>query len=433
MGFDDEDLYFTPHVRRLAGRDLANYLLRYELASAGKEGRTTMLPQLVSLADAQRMPLIELRRISGFARDTLYKARSADLLDALSGDQRDAAQRLLLLALQIAGGPLSLGELADLLKINVAQLELLAQELNHEGLVAIQGAPELSELALRPTERTVNELRRRATDLELGLLNDTFMVWFAIEDPDKVAEVAKIARDLSEGLPELRDVAVIPASIAPSSMAHSELGLSIRATHQRAATAIANEYWSQIENSTRLPARMTAISAPPTLPSANSDVLDAYLAGMGSVLDEESHNRAEQIRAAYFGGETERALTKACLTEAARAFRRLKGEGRPDVVVGDGERAFRELELLGPGDEGLDHVREPLQKALRTAADRLGPYRGGELGSFKAPGSAPRVPREVSPSAEELCQMARLAGEAAAAAAASPEDAAGSVRAVASS
>ena len=218
----------------------------------------------------------------------------------------------------------------------------------------------------------------------------------------------------------LHEAAVLPQSVAPSVMSGPELGISVRATDQRAALRIAAEVWDEIRSRAGLGAasmRVVSFHLPATAVAAPSAVLDAFTEAL---VDEEASNRVRGQRERYAGGESERTLAMRCLTEACRELRRVLGRDDAGVVptIRSGDDAFQEY---GPvsglaGRVGRhEAIRRPLEEALRLAAERLGPYRGGELGSFKAPSAPPSAPREVSPSREDLATISGFAGDALAA------------------
>jgi hypothetical protein len=106
---------------------------------------------------------------------------------------------------------------------------------------------------------------------------------------------------------------------------------------------------------------------------------------------------------------------------AARELRSELGNQASDHApqITNGDAAFEEWWVAVAGLGSLTSrpvaIRRPLLEALRLAAERLGPYRGGELASFPAPGERPAEPREVAPSPADLVGMGRLCGEAVAA------------------
>ena len=57
-------------------------------------------------------------------------------------------------------------------------------------------------------------------------------------------------------------------------------------------------------------------------------------------------------------------------------------------------------------------IQTPAVEAIRLAAERLGPFPGGQLGSFKGPDADPHIVDEVEPTDDDLIQMASTAGKA---------------------
>jgi len=95
-------------------------------------------------------------------------------------------------------------------------------------------------------------------------------------------------------------------------------------------------------------------------------------------------------------------------------LRRTLNQPKDPRPISDAEAAWSELEIVR--GLSLDKPREPIRRAvkeaLELAADRLGPFRGGEVGSFAAPGGTRRVLERIRPALDDLVRMAELAGRA---------------------
>jgi hypothetical protein len=408
------ELSITPELRSLTGRALATTAVRWELVAAGATGKSAELNFVAPLSRALGLTVAEVQRLSGFARQTIYNALNHRAERVPDRDSERLA-RLTTIALVATGRALSLDELGASLGVAPEGLVTAARALDAERVASFRGATLAADVMLAPTEVTEQTLRLRATEQQLANRAPGFTVYIALAGGEEIAidDAAREVVGLAEG-------AVLPQSVAPSVMSGPELGLSVRATDQRSALRAAARVWDEIRSRAGLaPAPMQVMSfhPPTTGATAPSAVLDAFTEALVRELDEEATNRVRGERERYVGGDGERSLAMRCLTEASRQLRRVLGRDDADAwpTIRDGDDAFQEygpVSGLANAVGDREAIRRPLEAALRLGAERLGPYRGGELGSFKAPGAAPGVPREVSPSREDLAAIASLAGEA---------------------
>ena len=406
----------TPRVEILNCRELAQAAVRRELVAAGATRRSGELTGLLPLARTLGVTVAEIQRLSGFARQTVYTALNAPPAGGFLERDSERLARLLNIALVAAGHEQTLAELGEALHVKSGALLGPAGLLDRLELAVLTGDVKVANARLAPTDLTTEWLRLHTSSRELGDRTPGFAVYIGV-DP---AEVHAIDAEISE-IVGLGEAAILPRSTAPTVMASPELALTVRATDQRSALRAAQAIWTTLGE--RLgrdaPMRVTDIHLPPTAPNAPSAVLDAFLEGLTAGQGEELVNRLRGEREGFDGGEPERVLAARCLTLAARELRRELGRSDADrvPVIDDGDDAFTEWTAasgigLGSATPKSGKIRKPLLAALQLAAERLGPFRGGELGSFKAPGARPQVVREVAPSEDDLIEIARLSAAA---------------------
>jgi hypothetical protein len=424
----------TPQIGHLSGRELAQAAVRHELIAAGYARSAQELTGLLPLARSLRITMAEAQRLTGYARQTLYSVLDAEAVKEVTYRDMERVARLLSIALAATSRELPLAEAGEVTRITPSALVRPAQLLESQGFAELSphGRPEKATLA--PTELLVEWLRIHASARQLDNRAPGYAVYLKV-DPDEMIRIDEVAREIV-GLDE---AAVLPESTAPSVMEGPELAINIRATDQRSALRTAGSLWNEIRSQLKLeeaPMRVADLHLPPVAPAAPSQVLDAFIVGLSADLDEETANRIRGERERYVGGEAERVLAARCLTYAARQMRRALGREDADRMptITDGDSAFEELMpvngLAGQSPK-VERIREPLLAALKLAGERLGPFRGGELAAFKAPGERPKMAREVAPSKDELAEMARLSGIAIAASSSAKEELVALLRAVA--
>jgi hypothetical protein len=170
--------------------------------------------------------------------------------------------------------------------------------------------------------------------------------------------------------------------------------------------------WHELRTELSLaPVAVTIIAfSPPRLHSAALEALGRGMVEANSELESKVKRAVADAKPQI----DERTVCVRALTQAARAMRRSLEQDRPPPELSDSELAFTELQAV----EGmhLDPAREEIQtalvSALRRASDRLGPYPGGRLGSFRGPEDQANVVEEIAPTPSDLVEIARTAGRA---------------------
>ena len=400
----------TPRVRDLSGRELATTAIRRELVAAGNPRSTDQLAVLLPLSRSLALTMAEVQRLSGFARQTLYSALEGEPASDFRDEDTERLARLMTIAIVAAGQEQSLETIGGACHVDSAALVAPARLLEREGRVTLAPSRSPGKAAIAPTPLAAEWLRIHVSSRELDDRAPGFTVYLEVE-----AAVAHRIDEVAREIVGLDEAAVLPYSTAPSLMRGPELAITIRASDQRSALQAAQAIWD--ETCRRLgssaPMRIADLHPPLTGANAPSAVLDAFVDAICVDLDEELKSRVRGKRERFDGGEPERTLAGRCLTVASRGFWRFVGEdeGGNGREISNGDAAFDEFVALNASTSAsaeADRAREPLIEALRLAGERLGPFRGGELASFKAPGGTPKIVAEVAPSKEDLAQMARL-------------------------
>jgi hypothetical protein len=417
--------HLTPLARRLRGEELVREMSRQELASVRAE-RSSGVPRLsdaIRFGKAVGLAIAEMERMAGCSRQTIYNLLPKDApggdseASAPSDEPVDLAQvSLEVLGMAVAAeGSVPLVEVSKRLHRPLVDVITASRSLHPAGLVSLSVPPSKSEglgsAMITATPEGEAILRSRFDDLYLRR-SEGFAVYIGI-NPKESAKLARALPIVVSG----HDTVIIEASVAPSTMSGPELAMSVNAPTSRMAVAIARDVWDELRIAAGLApahAHVVDVAPPSPPPSAESAVLDEFAAGIGERGSDEAVTATLRARARYGGGSDERALAGRCLTAAAWGLRLALGQDSRPRPISDADAAWGEwciahnLRL----DRALEQIQKPLLEALELATDRLGPFRGGEIASLKAPGHAPSVVESVTPTPEELERMARLSGQA---------------------
>lgn len=410
MSADPFDLTLSGVASSLPDDRVAAEVARQMLVSVKADRTTAPLQEAVRIGRAAGLGIAEMQRMSGYTRPTIYAALRA--IDESSPAALDPTllTRQVLVVLGSAGGAIPLPELAHRLRLDPAAVHGALLSLAALGLCRLDrdAGRDRENLAARATAHGRDTLRAIFDDLFLRR-SDGFVAYLSVD----ASEQRQIQLAASDVMSQHEHI-VIEATVAPSRMTGPELALSIHAPSSRVALQIAHDVWREVREGAGLPPaapRLMELIPPSPLPCAESAVLDTFAAAIG----EHASSAASAVmraRMRYAGGTAERVLACRCVTAAARALRRTVGQSNDPRPINDADAAWGELgpvRGIHPLAEQLP-VKRAAQHALEIAADRLGPFRGGELGSFKAPGQAPRVVDEIRPTVDDLVGMARYAG-----------------------
>jgi hypothetical protein len=401
------EVSLTSIARGIPEEDLPRAVARQRLLSWQTDLPVADLADLIQMGRAVGLSMSEMQRLTGLARQTLYRHLPADS-ERSPADPQIAVEVLMLLAAEGEyTSPAALARRAGLSPVAVTHA---ITELDAVDLCALR-RDDYSSLEAAPIPATYSVLREHFDDLYLRR-PDATSIYFLV--PEQFEDA--IARAARRVLPE-HEHALIPQSTAPSVMAGPELAVAVNAPTMRRALDAARASWSEVLSESALeyfePA-VTNVIPPGSRPAIPSETLDAFVEGM---IDGGSPNgdTLRELRAKYAGGASEVEIAGRCVTIAALAARRAAGNQRNPRPVVDGDSAFAELQPASgvPVASQAEAVKKPAVASLRIATDRLGPLPGGRLGSFRAPKGQPNIVDGVDPTRSDLVEMARLAGEAA--------------------
>lgn len=398
-------LHHTGVARSLAGRDLAREVARMRLGATRTDRTAGTLADAVTVGMAVGLSVSEMRRVGGCSRQTIYNALREPVRAATPPDAQLGLEVLVVLV--GAGGALPVAELARHLRVEPDWLLAALRGLEAQGLCRLDGLAQSASAIASATEDAAELLREHLDDL-LVTRADSIAVYLHV-DPGEIDAIDRSAHAIVSH----HEYVLMRASVAPSVMSGPELALAVRVPTVRRALAIAADLWDEIRAHADLEPRAPRFATviPPTAqPDAASPVLDVFLDALAEVAPD-SITDADHARRRYHGGVDERRLAGRCLTAAARAMRRSLSQDRDPRPVEDGEAAFYEYEAVAPLrlDASGERIQKPLIAALERGIERLGPFPGGRLGSFRGP-AGPNIVDEVHPTPEDLAFIAHHAG-----------------------
>lgn len=403
----------TGVARALTGAELAREVARQRLSNARTERSASSLGDAALLAQTAGLRISEMQRMAGCSRQTLYNVLRNDDDSGVRAPAPSPSQLALevLVALASANGAVPAAELSKRLRVEGPVLLAALRGLSAQRLCELAPTSPLNEATTAwPTAEAEVVLREHFDDLFLSR-PDSIGVYLHIA-PEEVEAIGMAA----EAMLSRHEHVLMQANVAPSVMAGPELALAVHAPTIRRALRIAVEVWAELRQTADLkphPPLVATVIPPAIQPAVASDVLDAFVEALIETAPV-AHQQVELARQRYAGGIDERQLAARCITAAASALRTsLEQEGDPRPVE-DSETAFFELQAVSP--LRLDAAREPIQRALRVALDvateRLGPFPGGRMASFRGPDGKPHVVETVQPTTEDLITIAREAGDA---------------------
>lgn len=409
---EDDSPIFSGVARGLRDDQLACEVARQMLASLKAERGSTSLQEAVRVALATDVSMAEMERMSGYTRPTLYSAKKQLERELPRTDDTVLLTRQVLVVLAASGGSVPVAEIARRLRFPAPLVNAALSVLAAQDLCVVDGPRGQSPSALSAAVTSEGKQVLRAIFDDLFLRRpDAYSVYLRVDPAEQHKIEAAAARVMSSHEHTLMD-----ASVAPSSMSGPELALAVHAPSSRTAVSISHDVWQEVRRTAELEPRLAWVAdviAPSPLPAGESEVLDAFVEAVVREVPEVA-GEVSRARMRFAGGIDERTLAGRCVTSAALALRRAAGSVADPRPITDGEEA---AEALAPAqgvtvDAKYSPVKRATRRALQLAADRLGPFRGGELGSFTAPHGRARVVPEVSPTTEDLIAMAREAGRA---------------------
>lgn len=386
---------------------LAQELLRELLDEARREQERAQatgerLRALVRAGRHAGLAPTQVAEASGLSRPGVYEVQRRQAQGPVDGLDE------IVLAMLGVEGATTRQALAAVLGVPEALVSEAVERLAHHDAVAFgaagYGKSTMSEvLFLSPTgERLLDERMRYA----LGRRPEEWTAYLSVSEHEAQKLFAAAQRRYGTNR-----TALLPASVRHD-MEAPELAISFDVADAVGLMNSAAAAWHDLREELKLdpqPVRIAAYVAP----SVRSDVLEAFGRGMLDILPPDQPRLTRLLADARPRGD-EKVLCVRALTEAAWGMRRAVGERRRPRELSTGDDAFDELRaVVGMElDSSLRDARRSLVDALDLAAERLGPLAGGRMGSFRAPGFAPAIVEQVSPTHRDLMSIARAAGEA---------------------
>jgi hypothetical protein len=405
----DQETPLTAVAHGIPDGELARAVARQRLTSRLTDHAVAPLADCVQIGRAVGLTMSEMQRVTGLARQTLYRHLPAEDSPPRRPPRPQASGEVLML-LAAEGGFAAPPVLARRAGLEPTLVQVVATDLAQEGLCDLRRDGYSTSLEAGANSATYWALRTQFDDLYL-------------RRPDAISVYVRVPADRTLDFERAADTVmaqhehlVIPQASAPSVMAGPELAFPVNAPTIRRALAITRELWRDVLRALDLEFSEPSIAnviAPGSQPLIRSEVLDSFL-------ESAVHSGApngdgmREVRDRFAGGISEMGLAGRCVTGAARALRRARGnESEPRPIV-DGDAAFAELQpAFGvPVDPEIQPIKDAVVAALELATDRLGPMPGGRLGSFRAPGQRPAIVDAVTPAVDDLREMARLSGQA---------------------
>jgi hypothetical protein len=400
--------HLTGVARSIPAEELAAAVARQRLTACLTDHPVAPLTDCLQIGAAVGLSMSEMQRVTGFARQTLYRHRPNDTGAERNPPRPQAAIEVLML-LAAEGEYASPALLARRARLSAPLVTGVLTDLDADRLCDVR-RDSYASLEAAPTEATYIALREHFDDLYLRR-PDATSVYVAIpEERPGGFEQAALAVLASY------EHDVIPMSVAPSVMTGPELAILVNAPTIRRALAVTHAVWTDILERAGMPHSgpiITNVIAPGNQPIKGSAVLDAYLE---AAIDSGAPNAdaLRRVRDAFTGGVSEIQLTGRCVTTAALALRRSAGNDGDPRPISDGDTAFAELQPASgvPVRSAYVPIKRATVAALELATDNLGPLPGGRLGSFRQPGEPAHVTEGVSTRWPQLVEIARLSGEA---------------------
>jgi len=389
--------------RRQMAQDLLRELIEETRhATEHDRARGNLLRTLTRAGRAIGMGPAELADASGLSRAGIYEVQKREA--------QGPVPRLedVLLVTIAAGGATTAEALASALGVSLPEVSgavarLAAREQISFGTAGYEGGDQVEVVLLAPSgERVLGQLLRRSR----ARRPERWIAYMGIQDEERRALLTASERILGADR-----VALIPATTRRD-MTLPELAITFDVSDEVELFNEAARTWGEVRAAAELapaPIQMTAYSAP----RIRSSVLEAFAQGAASA-SRQQEGRIMELVASARPNADERELAVRALTEAAWALRQSVAQATPPPRLDDSEAAFAELQpVVGMHlDAPRERIQRPLIEALERATDRLGPFPGGQIGAFRAPGGPPKIVESITPSLDDLTVIARAAGAA---------------------
>lgn len=382
--------------------DLSAAVARQRLSTVKTKEPAAPAEEAVRAGRAVRLAMVEMERVTGFSRQTLYnhldRARKLE-------PSREELEIQILMVLASEKRMLPASTIAARLELqNPASVLTVILEIERGGLCGVEREDGSTSLLAFATDQTFEYLRDYFESIYFRR-PDAYMVSFDARGHDTNQLVAELKRVLSN--PE--DYALMEREVAPSTMVGPELGFYVYAATVPRVYQIAHRVWAEMMGDPNAVAPIREVIPPGERRPIPSEILDGFLDHLIAV-NPEVEKGATAARDAYPGGIEKTTLAGRCVRQAAKAMRRARKIKAEPGEIHDGESAWTEVEIAEAVklDPPFEDVQEAARKAVWLASNNIGFFPGGGMASMGE--SKPIVGGQ--PTNKELIEMAEAAGEA---------------------
>lgn len=390
-------------TRRAIAQDLLRELLeetRREIERERSKGER--LRALVRAGKTAGLGATELSEASGLSRPGVYEV----LQRSAQGSAEDLDE--IVLAAIAAGGATTRTALTSVFRVDEKEVSGAVDRLASQGAISFGTAGYDADssqeiLMLKPEgEELLEDRLHRA----LSSRPELWTAYIAVTESEAKALWSAAEKRFGRNRTALLSAATM------SSMESPELAIAFDVADWVGLFNEAAEAWHSLRAEIPLdpsPVKIAAFS-PPRGRSALLEVIGRGVAEANPQIE----RKVMRVIADAAPQDNEFTICVRALTEAAWALRRSVNQARRPPELSTSEQAFEELEaVVGLRlDAAGEKSQQALIRALKRAADRLGPIPGGRIGGFRGPGEEPRVVDGVAPGPSDLAEIAKASGEA---------------------
>jgi hypothetical protein len=231
---------WDPTVRQLGPRDAAQALLRAQLETdvERRQTATASFRARLRVAKYAGIPIVDLQRRTGAARQTVY--------DAVNTPAGDGLDDLSVLAMIASGAASTIDALASVTGASHERIRQAVSRLHAADYVNLLSGQSGVTQPVGFFTLTDKGLERLHIELDSERLRssheDAWTVFIAIEKRRESAIVAAAKQLLGDDL----SYGVVDAAVAPTRMRGPELAVVVRAPDSREAVIIVNGLWTQL-------------------------------------------------------------------------------------------------------------------------------------------------------------------------------------------
>jgi hypothetical protein len=389
--------------RNQVGKDFLRELLEEARRDVEREqAKSARLRTLVRAGKVGGLTAGELATASGLAKPSVY--------EVLRRSDEDPTEGLdeVILAVLVASGPATQDSLVGRLNLPREDIAAAIDRLFAEEAISIGTAgydPDtMREILIAGPE--AEELIRHRLRRSLRGGPERWAAYLAVEKGEADLLLQAAEKHLGK-----ERVALLPATTA-SGMRGPELGMTFDAANLIGLFNQAAATWNALRVDLALePAPVQVVAYSP--PRRRSTTLEAVVRGIAAA-DPYLGDAAGRAVDGVTPQINDMTICVRALTEAAWALRRAVDKQVRPAELETGDDAFEELQaVVGLQlDESKEEIQRALASALERATDRLGPFPGGRIGSFRGPEEGPHLVDEVAPTPSDLADIAERAGKA---------------------